>query len=445
MSEVRVRIAPSPTGYLHIGTARTALFNYLFARQTGGKFLLRIEDTDFARNSEASYNSILQGLDFLGLNPDEEVLYQSKRMAQHVLEAEKLIANGSAYYCFLPQEEIEKRRLKKGYIHKYTKGDEAPREGINPVIRIKVPRNTDIINDDLIKGRVVISSEAIEDFVIVRADKTPIYMLSVVCDDIYMKISHVLRGDDHLTNTPKQILIYNGLGVKPPLFGHIPLIHGADGAKLSKRHGALGIEEYKNMGYLPEALRSYLINLGWGEGETKILTDSEMVKAFDIGKISHSPARFDFEKLNNTNHHFISLLSADYIMESLLKISSFKAMERIKRAVEKIRYRFKTLAEMAESFKAFEDSYAITEEANKLLTENKNTLHEVYEFLKSYKASADLEASFKDFLKLKGISFGKVGPALRAALIGTTSSIGIFEIIYILGEEETLNRLTKCL
>ncbi len=444
--QVRVRIAPSPTGYLHIGTARTALFNYLFAKKMGGKFLLRIEDTDIARNSEASYNSILNGLKFLGLNWDEEVIYQSKRMKEHMQEAERLIANGSAYYCYLSPEEITKRKEeaeKNGtrYIHKYSKGDETPKEGVKPVIRMRVPENEDIVNDDLVQGRVVINSNTIEDFVIVRSDGTPVYMLSVVCDDIFMNITHILRGDDHLTNTPKQILIYRGLGAKMPLFGHIPLIHGMDGKKLSKRHGALAVEEYRAMGYLPEALRSYLVRLGWGSENDAILNDDEMVREFGIDGISKSPSRFDFEKLKNVNHHFINALDEGYITSRIEEAGeAFKAKDRLARAVFKIRYRYSSIADMREDFRVFEDDFAIKEEVQDLILQNKEILKSVVDFVKQ-NGEKDLEANFKAFCKEKGIALGKILPVMRGCLIGRASSIGVFEIIYILGFKDALKRL----
>jgi glutamyl-tRNA synthetase len=447
MSEIRVRIAPSPTGYLHIGTARTALFNFLFAKKYGGKFLLRIEDTDASRNTTSAYNSILNGLQFLGLQWDEDVIYQKEQMVHHVKIAKQLIQNGNAYYCYLSPEEIEKRRIEaesKGarYIHRYSKGDETPKEGIKPAIRIKVPHNLDIINEDLIQGKVVINSNTIEDFVVVRADETPVYMLSVVCDDVSMKITHVLRGDDHLTNTAKQILIYNALGEKLPLFGHIPLIHGIDGKKLSKRHGALAVEEYKNMGYLPEALRSYLVRLGWGSGNDAILDDKAMLADFGLEGISKSPARFDFEKLNNINHHFILNLSEDYIYLKVIENVTFKNLQRIKTAVSKIRYRYNKISDMQNDFIAFDEGYELTPEALEIINKESTLLHQCLEFFKQNKDAKDnIEAQFKAFLTQNNISFGKVGPVLRASLIGKTSSIGVFEIITILGINEAINRI----
>ncbi len=443
--EINVRIAPSPTGYLHIGTARTALFNYLFAKKMGGKFLLRIEDTDFARNSEASYNSILNGLKFLGLNWENEVVYQSQRMEEHFKQAKKLIENGFAYYCYLSQEEIAKRKEeaeKNGtrYIHRHSKEDENPIEGVKPVIRMKVPLNEDIINEDLVQGKVVINSSTIEDFVIVRSDGTPVYMLSVVCDDIFMNITHVLRGDDHLTNTPKQILIYRGLKAKIPLFGHIPLIHGMDGKKLSKRHGALAVEEYKAMGYLPESLRSYLVRLGWGSENDSILDDLEMIKEFSLEGISKSPSKFDFEKLKNINHHFISKLEESYIISRMEENFDFKNKERLKRAVLKIRYRYSTIAEMIHDFKSFEDNFETSDEAQNLVNESIEKLSLALTFIKQ-NGILELEKNFKAFCKEKEVPLGKILPAMRGALIGRTSSIGVFEIIEILGIEEAIRRI----
>jgi glutamyl-tRNA synthetase len=442
-NEIRVRIAPSPTGYLHIGTARTALFNFLFAKKYGGKFLLRIEDTDVARNSESSYNSILNGLKFLGLNWDDEVVYQSKRMIEHLQMAEKLIKNGAAYYCYLSLEEIAKRREeaeKNGtrYIHKHSPQDEIPAKGVNPVIRMKVPRNQDIINNDLVQGEVVINTETIEDFVIIRSDKTPVYMLSVVCDDIYMNITHIIRGDDHLTNTPKQILIYNGLNADLPKFAHIPLIHGADGKKLSKRHGALAVEDYHQMGYLPQSLRSYLVRLGWGSENDNILTDKEMINEFSLEGISRAPAKFDFEKLNNINHHFINAIPVSDVIK---EFKEFSNKERLERAINKIRYRYFKITEMKEDFKAFEDNFEITTDARNIIKENTEVLAICLEFLKLTQNMLSIEADFKLFLKERGVALNKAFPALRSVLIGKISSIGVFEIIYILGLEEAIRRI----
>lgn len=448
--DIKVRIAPSPTGYLHIGTARTALFNYLFAKKYKGKFLLRIEDTDVARNNEQSYNSILQGLEFLGLNWEEEVIYQSKRLEIHKKYALKLIESGFAYYCYLPVEEIENRKnaaIQKGtrYIHKYNASDEIPHNGINPVVRIKVPRNLDIINNDLVQGKVTINSETIEDFVILRSDGSPVYMLSVVCDDIDMGITHVIRGDDHLTNTPKQILIYNGLNAKVPLFAHIPLIHGSDGKKLSKRHGALALEEYRQMGYLPEALRSYLIHLGWGSNNDGILNDEDMVREFTLEGISKNPARFDFEKLNNINHHFMQSLPLENITELILKEGDFKNEERIKKAVSKIRYRYNTILQLKEDLKVFEEDYVILEDARACIKDGLQYLNQILTFFLETKTLDNLEVKFKEFLKDNNIEFSKIGKPLRGALIGRLNSLSIFEIVNILEIEEVCKRVKLAL
>jgi glutamyl-tRNA synthetase len=442
-TEVRVRIAPSPTGYLHIGTARTALFNYLFAKKTGGKFLLRIEDTDIARNTEEAYNSILNGLSWLGLNWEEEVIYQKERGDRHLEYAKKLIESGHAYYCYLTEEEVENRKskiLEGRYIHRYSKGDDITNNDVKPVIRMKIPSGLDIIIDDAVQGKVVINTSTIEDFVIVRASGTPVYMLSVVCDDIDMKITHVLRGDDHLTNTAKQILIYQGLKASLPVFGHIPLIHGMDGKKLSKRHGALAIEDYKRMGYLPQALRSYLVRLGFGTENNDILTDEKMIQEFNLEGIGRSPAKFDFEKLKNINHFFIQKLDIDELVNLILEGGEFREIERIKRATEKTRYRYSTLKEMKEAFKSYEENFIISSEALQIMKESKENLIKVFEFLKTASLPS-LEEDCKAFLKEKNIALGKIGPALRCALTGSVSSTGIFEIIYILGLKEALKRI----
>ena len=314
MSEpVVTRFAPSPTGFLHIGGGRTALFNWLYARRHGGKMLLRIEDTDRERSTAAAINAIIDGLTWLGLTWDGEIVFQFSRAARHRQVAEQLLASGHGYRCYCSQDELAAMREKaraEGRTRLYDGRcrDRDPKDvpaGVNPVIRIKAPLTGETVVEDQVQGRVVWQNENLDDFVLLRSDGTPTYMLAVVVDDHDMGITHIIRGDDHLNNAARQTQIYQALGWKVPVMAHIPLIHGPDGSKLSKRHGALGIDAYRAMGYLPAAMRNYLVRLGWAHGDQEIFTTEEMVAAFDLPQIGRSPARFDFTKLESLNGHYI--------------------------------------------------------------------------------------------------------------------------------------------
>src|SRR5690349_20099795 len=314
MSEpVVTRFAPSPTGFLHIGGGRTALFNWLYARRHGGKMLLRIEDTDRERSTAAAINAIIDGLTWLGLAWDGEIVFQFSRAARHRQVAEQMLASGHAYRCYCSQEELVAMREKaraEGRTRLYSGHcrDRDPKDvpaGVNPVIRIKAPLTGETVVEDQVQGRVVWQNENLDDFVLLRSDGTPTYMLAVVVDDHDMGVTHIIRGDDHLTNAARQKQIYDALGWTVPIMAHIPLIHGPDGSKLSKRHGALGVDAYRAMGYLPAAMRNYLVRLGWAHGDQEIFTTEEMVAAFDLPQIGRSPARFDFAKLESLNAHYM--------------------------------------------------------------------------------------------------------------------------------------------
>src|SRR5947208_276414 len=314
MSETIVtRFAPSPTGFLHIGGARTALFNWLYARGRGGKMLLRIEDTDRERSTEAAVAAILDGLSWLGLSWDGEAISQFSRAARHREVAEQLLAADKAYYCYASAAELAEmreaaRREGRAKLYDGRWRDRDPKEappGVKPVIRLKAPTEGETILEDQVQGRVVWQNQDLDDLVLLRSDQTPTYMLAVVVDDHDMDVTHVIRGDDHLTNAARQKQIYEALGWPVPVMAHIPLIHGADGAKLSKRHGALGVEAYRAMGYLPVAMRNYLVRLGWAHGDQEIFSTEEMIAAFDLPQIGRSPARFDFAKLESLNGHYI--------------------------------------------------------------------------------------------------------------------------------------------
>ncbi len=306
---VVTRFAPSPTGFLHIGGARTALFNWLYARRQGGKMLLRIEDTDRERSTDAAIAAIIDGLSWLGLDWDGDTVYQFSRAARHREVAEQMLAAGTAYRCYASQAELEEMREKARAEGKPLRYDgrwrdrdpsEAP-AGVKPVIRLKAPQTGETVVEDEVQGRVVWQNENLDDLVLLRSDGTPTYMLAVVVDDHDMGVTHIIRGDDHLTNAARQTQIYNALGWSVPSMSHIPLIHGPDGAKLSKRHGALGVDAYRSMGYLPAALRNYLVRLGWSHGDQEVFSTQEMIDAFNLSSIGRSPARFDYAKLENLN------------------------------------------------------------------------------------------------------------------------------------------------
>src|SRR5689334_1790799 len=319
---VVTRFAPSPTGYLHIGGARTALFNWLYARHTGGKFLLRIEDTDRERSTEPAIAAILDGLAWLGLTWDGEPLFQFARAARHREVAQQLLADGKAYYCYASPQELSDMReaarregRSKLYDGRWRERDpsEAP-PGVKPVIRLKAPLDGETVVEDRVQGRVVWQNADLDDMIIARSDGTPVYNHAVVVDDHDMGITHVIRGVDHLTNTARQVQIYGAMGWELPVFAHVPLIHGPDGAKLSKRHGALGIEAYRAMGYLPAGLRNYLARLGWSHGDDEIFSTEQMIEWFDIGDINKSPARLDFAKLADVNGHYIRQATTDELI-----------------------------------------------------------------------------------------------------------------------------------
>jgi len=438
--KVRTRIAPSPTGLLHIGTARTALFNYLFAKKHGGQFLIRIEDTDEARNTKESYDAIMNGLSWLGMDSDEEIEYQSKRGELYKEKIEELLQKGIAYYSYIPEEEISKRKEKAilentRYIHRYSPQDETKVEGIKPVVRLKVQAGVKIIINDAVQGDVIINTDTIEDFVLARSDSSPIYMFAVVCDDIDMQITHVIRGVDHLTNTAKQILVYNAFNAQLPTFAHIPLIHGDDGSKLSKRHGAISTMEYKTQGYLPEAIRAYLLRLGWGSGNDDVLNDEQALEEFSLEGIGRSPSRFDFAKLQSVNEFFIKTSPNERLIDVLKNDYNFNFDEILnpELALNLAKNRAKTMLELMAVIRFFKKDFTKPENIEQ------DKLAQIQEFLKSAK-NENLHDEFKAFLDSNGLKFKDIGPAFRVALIGEASSIGIFEIIAVIGFEEAKKR-----
>lgn len=468
MSEtVITRFAPSPTGYLHIGGARTALFNWLYAKAKGGKMLLRIEDTDQARSTEGAILAILDGLRWLELDWDGEAVYQLARAERHREVAERLLAEGKAYRCYATPEELQVMRDKAraegrapGYDGTWRHRDpsEAP-VGITPAIRFKAPRDGETVIEDRVQGRVVFANKDLDDLVLLRSDGSPTYMLSVVVDDHDMGITHVIRGDDHLTNAARQMQIFKALGWETPIYAHVPLIHGPDGAKLSKRHGALGVEAYREMGYLPAALRNYLVRLGWSHGDAEIISTDEMISWFDLDAIGRSAARFDFAKLENLNGHYLRAMPDAEIVQQLKTLVPFLpdggAMEtrigtegwrKLERAMPGLKERAKTLVELLDNagYLFAQRPLTLDEQAEKHLdAAGRETLAALLPLLRDVAPWTPdaLEECVRGFAEGTGRKLGKVAQPLRAALTGRTTSPGIFDVLEVLGREEALARI----
>ncbi|MBF0092998.1 MAG: glutamate--tRNA ligase [Alphaproteobacteria bacterium] len=463
---VVTRFAPSPTGFLHIGGARTALFNWLFARHYGGRFLLRIEDTDRARSTREAVDAIFDGLRWLGLDWDEEPVFQFSRAARHAEVAREMIARGRAYPCYCSPEELTRMREEArrdgrpaGYDGRWRDRDpaEAP-EGVAPVVRLKAPRDGETILQDLVQGEVTVANAQLDDMILLRADGTPTYMLSVVVDDHDMDITHIIRGDDHLTNAFRQTQIYRAMGWEIPHFAHIPLIHGPDGAKLSKRHGALGAEAYRDMGFLPEALRNYLTRLGWGHGDDEIFSTEQAVSWFDIGGVGRSPARFDMAKLTSLNAHYLREADdarlGELIVPRLRALAGAnldeEALPRLRAAIPGLKARARTLAELAENalFYVLRRPISLDDKALQQLDADGRALLSaiVAELAPRTGWTKDaLEDAARAHAETKGLKLGKVAQPLRAALTGSTTSPPIFEVMEILGADETLGRLRDAL
>lgn len=453
---VVTRFAPSPTGYLHIGGARTALFNWLFARHHGGKYLLRIEDTDRARSTEPAIEAIFDGLRWLGLDGDEPAVMQFARSARHAEVAQTLLDAGHAYRCYLTPEELAARREKAQAERRPFKIDsewrdcdpsQAP-EGAPFVVRIKAPREGETVIEDLVQGTVTVSNAEIDDFVLLRSDGTPTYMLAVVVDDHDMGVTHIIRGDDHLNNAFRQLAIIEGMGWDRPIYAHVPLIHGADGAKLSKRHGALGVDAYRDeMGVLPEALFNYLLRLGWGHGDEEIISRKQAIEWFDIAHVGKSPSRFDTAKLLNLNGHYIREAD-DGRLAGLVapRMQGVIDIDLLTRAMPVLKVRAKDLNELAANaaFLFARRPLTLDAKAEALLTaEARGLLARIEARLgrENGWTSEGLEASLKAMAEEIGLGLGKLAQPLRAALTGQTTSPGIFDVLTLLGREESLARI----
>jgi glutamyl-tRNA synthetase len=457
---VIVRFAPSPTGYLHIGGARTALFNWLFARHHGGKFLLRIEDTDRQRSIPAAITAIIEGLKWFGLDWDGEIVMQSERLARHAAVAAEMLARGTAYRCYCSPAELdamrerqraEGRPLRYEGIWRDRDPADAP-AGVKPVIRLRAPQTGATVIQDGVQGEVTVANEQLDDLILLRADGTPTYMLSVVVDDHDMGITHVIRGDDHLTNAFRQTQIYHGLDWAVPQFSHLSLIHGPDGAKLSKRHGALGIEEYREMGYLPEALRNYLLRLGWAHGDDEIISTAQAIEWFDLPGIGRSPARLDFAKLANLNGHYLREADAARLVALIApRLKPEGALSEVHNArlliaMDGLKARAKTLVELVQNaaFYVAVRPLTLDEKALALATPDARRLvAQLADSLASLDAWTEtpLETEIRKFAETQGVKLGAVAQPLRSALTGATTSPGIFEVMCILGRDESIERM----
>jgi glutamyl-tRNA synthetase len=450
---VVTRFAPSPTGFLHIGGARTALFNWLFARRHGGKFLLRIEDTDKARSTDAAIAAILDGMRWLGLDWDGHEYYQSQFWARHAEVAHELLARGHAYKCWMSQEELAAQREKAQAERRPFRIDSPWRDAASEgdgafVVRLKAPREGETVIEDKVQGRVVVQNAELDDFILLRSDGSPTYMLAVVVDDHDMGVTHVIRGDDHLNNAFRQLTIVRGMGWPEPTYAHVPLIHGQDGAKLSKRHGALGVDAYRDeMGILPEALFNYLLRLGWGHGDQEEFTREQATAVFALEGIGKSPSRFDLKKLHNLNGHYIraaddarlAKLAADRIGQTADVALRTEAMPVLKT-------RARDMLELADgaAFLFKSRPLAMDEKAQALLTEDARAL--LGQISARLQGQADwtaeaLEANLKPYAEELGLGLGKLAQPLRAALTGQTTSPGIFDVLALLGRDESLARI----
>ncbi len=468
MSEkVVTRFAPSPTGFLHIGGARTALFNWLYARHTGGTMLLRIEDTDRERSTEAATTAILEGLTWLGLTWEGEAVSQYQRAARHREVAEELVRLGKAYYCYATPAELEEMREKaraEGRPPRYDGRwrDRDPAEapaGVAGAIRIKAPREGETVVHDLVQGEVRFPNKDLDDFIILRSDGNPTYMHAVVVDDHDMGVTHIIRGDDHLTNAARQTIIYDAMGWQVPKMAHIPLIHGADGAKLSKRHGALGVEAYRAMGYLPEALLNYLARLGWSHGDDEVMSIEEMIEWFDITDVNKGAARFDFAKLEALNGVHMRGMDDAALTDALLATLPYlpdgeelaarfddAGKARLLKAMPGLKDRARTLVELAGNtyyltanrpLQPDEKAAGILDEAARaILSEVLKRFQELEEW-----NAATTEAAVREFAESSGLKLGKIAQPLRAALTGRSTSPGVFDVLEVLGREESLGRI----
>jgi glutamyl-tRNA synthetase len=456
-----VRFAPSPTGYLHIGGARTALFNWLFAKTTGGTFLLRIEDTDRERSTPEAVDAILNGMAWMGLDWDGQTVYQAARAGRHQAVAQQLLAEGKAYKCFATPAELDEMRTAQKAAGKPMKydgrwRDRDPAEGGDKafVVRIKGRNDGQTIVKDVVLGDVVFQNDQLDDMILLRSDGTPTYMLAVVVDDADMGITHVIRGADHLNNAARQLQIIEAMGWPVPVYAHVPLIHGPDGAKLSKRHGALAVEAYRDMGYLPETMRNYLLRLGWSHGDDEIISTAQAIQWFNLENIGKSPARMDFKKLDNLNGHYIRESSDEQLTAEIVAmlerqspphVLSQERRDRLTKAMPGLKERAKTLVELssAADFLYTDGPRTLDAGAEKILTPDaRATLGKTLPVLEATDWSGPaLEVAARTYAEANGLKLGAVAQPLRAAITGKTTSPPLFEVMALLGRDESLTRL----
>ncbi|MFP4312976.1 MAG: glutamate--tRNA ligase [Alphaproteobacteria bacterium] len=464
-NKVVTRFPPSPTGYMHIGTARTALFNWIYARKNGGKMLFRIEDTDRKRHNEDAVQNLIEGLEWLGIDWDGEIVSQYEQRARHAEIAKTLLDKGAAYKCYCTPDELEHMRetaKKEGRITFYDrrwrdKDDSDAPQDRNYVIRIKAPLEGQSTLHDKVQGKVTLNNEQLDDFIILRSDGSPTYMLSVVVDDYDMGVTHVIRGDDHLNNTFRQNIIYEAMNWDKPEYAHLPLILGPDGTKMSKRHGAASVEEYRKMGYLPAALRNYLLRLGWSHGDDEIISDAQALEWFDLSGCNKAAARFDFDKLESLNPHYIKQTDNAELLERCLPLYEERLNKPLDEAskmmilqsMDELKSRAKTLLQIIEESLFYADKNITPDEkagdiigsddAQQVLAEIPDRLEKI----QNWNAENIMQAS-KDYAKEKlDGKLGKVGMPLRAKITGRTASPGIFHVMEILGQKDTLERLRR--
>lgn len=463
--KVITRFAPSPTGFLHIGGARTALFNWLFAKHHGGEFHLRIEDTDRKRLTDGAVEAIHDGMTWLGLTHDGDVISQYNQRDRHIQVANELLAQGKAYHCYCSPEELKEMResaraegRRMGYDGRWRDRDpsDAP-EGVKPVVRFKSPNEGETIIHDQVQGDVVVANIQLDDMILLRADGSPTYMLSVIVDDHDMGVTHVIRGDDHLTNAARQAQLILALGWDLPVYAHIPLIHGPDGAKLSKRHGALGVESYRDLGYLPSALKNYLLRLGWAHGDEETISEAQAIEWFDLGGVGKSPSRFDFTKLENLNGYYIREVESNETLVHICRPLIEKSLDRkltedevilLTDAMDEFKPRAKNINDLAEStlflFAARPLSFIpkaekiLSEQARHILTDVANVLSQTSSW-----DMETLEADIKALSEDKDLKLGKIAQPIRASLTGSNVSPGIFHILVWLGKNESLARINE--
>ncbi|HUL81365.1 MAG TPA: glutamate--tRNA ligase [Gammaproteobacteria bacterium] len=460
-AKVRTRFAPSPTGYLHIGSVRTALYAWLFARHHGGDFILRIEDTDRERSTQAAVDAILEGMAWVGLDYDEGPIYQTHRFPRYAEVVAQMLAAGSAYHCYCTREELEAMRAQaqaQGRKPRYDgrcRDRSGPRDGVAPVVRFKNPTSGEVVLEDRVKGRIVFANEELDDLIIARSDGTPTYNFTVVVDDVDMQITHVIRGDDHVNNTPRQINMIRALGAKPPIYGHLPMINGADGAKLSKRHGAVNVLEYREMGFLPQGLLNYLLRLGWSHGDQEIFTIEEMIRLFDLDKVSRSAANFDPQKLLWVNQqHMQSAPSAQLaaLLEAQLKRQGVDpaAGPPLELAADALRERSQTMLEMAEQAHCYYEEYEdfdVKSAQSYLLPAARDALVALRQALGSAPewSEAATEAAVKETAARLGLKLGAVAQPLRVALVGRAASPAIGKTLELVGRARAQRRIDRAL